>query len=198
MNIASRLKLAAAFVVVGITAPGMAQAHPLASESLGLLAGFSHPLRGFDHVLAMVAVGLYAYQQGGRALWGLPLAFVVMMAAGAGLGMAGINPTNALTESGIAGSLLLFGLLLTLGRRLPFAVTAGLVGLFAIFHGLAHVEEMPQSVSALAYASGFVIATVLLHATGLGLADAFRTYRAAVLLRSSGAAVAGAGMAMWI
>lgn len=198
MNIASRSKLATAVTVVGVTAPGMALAHPLASEALGLLAGFSHPLRGLDHVLAMVAVGLYAYQQGGRARWGLPIAFLLMMAAGAVIGMAGVNPTPSLTDAGIAGSLMLFGLLLFLGRRLPVALTASLVGAFAVFHGLAHAQGMPAAALAPAYASGFLIATALLHATGLGLADTFRTYRDAALLRASGAAVAGAGMAMWI
>lgn len=147
--------------------PSAALAHPGHDGMVGAAAGFAHPFGGADHLLAMLAVGLIAALRGGRALWAVPLAFLAMMGLGAGLGMAGL--ALPFVESAILASLVAFGVLALLSRRLPTALLAGLVGAFAVFHGHAHGAEMPETASGLAYALGFVGATALLHAAGLGL-----------------------------
>ncbi|WP_375465769.1 HupE/UreJ family protein [uncultured Methylobacterium sp.] len=174
--------------------PRAALAHPGHGEAAGLAHGFLHPLGGADHVLAMVAVGLLAALRGGRALWALPAAFLALMAAGAGLGMAGIALPFA--ETGISLSIVAFGLAAGFGLGLPVAVLAALVGAFAVFHGDAHGAEMPESASGLVYGLGFLAGTALLHAAGLGLGliavRASRTRSAPVL----GGTVAASGLAI--
>lgn len=150
-----------------LLAPGAVLAHPGHGEAVGFGHGFAHPIGGLDHVLAMVAVGLLAALRGGPARWGLPVAFMAMMAAGAGLGVFGIGLPFA--EAGIALSLVAFGLAIVFAARLPLPALIGLVGVFAVFHGYAHGAEMPETASGLAYGMGFLSATALLHAAGLGL-----------------------------
>ena len=157
----------AGILLPGLLAPGAALAHPGHGEAMGLAAGFAHPLGGLDHVAAMVAVGLIAALRGGRALWLLPLVFLAMMALGAGAGMLRLPLPFA--EAGILASLVAFGLLTVFGRGLPLALLAGLLGAFAVFHGHAHGVEMPETASGLRYSLGFLGATALLHAAGLGL-----------------------------
>ena len=144
-----------------------ASAHTGLADTSGFAHGFLHPLNGIDHVLAMVAVGVYAALLGGRALWLVPLAFVAMMAAGGALGIAGIPVPFA--EIGIALSVLVLGLAIAFRLRIPALAAIAVVGLFAIFHGYAHGAEMPETASGFAYGVGFVVATVLLHALGIGL-----------------------------
>jgi urease accessory protein len=129
-------------------------------------AGFVHPFTGLDHLLAMLAVGLWAAQLGGRWTWAVPLAFVGSMALGGALGFGGVK--LPLAEPMIAASVLVFGLLVALRVQLRVSGLA-LVGVFALFHGIAHAVEIPQEVSRLVYAAGFVLATALLHAAGVGL-----------------------------
>ena len=132
----------------------------------GFAAGFAHPLGGLDHVLAMVAVGLLAAEIGGRALWTVPAAFLGMMALGGALGMAGMSAPAL--ETAIALSVVVLGLAASLRIPLGGAAAATLVGFFAVFHGVAHGAEAGQGVSGLSYAGGFLLATALLHACGLG------------------------------
>ncbi|WP_375454364.1 HupE/UreJ family protein [uncultured Methylobacterium sp.] len=174
--------------------PQAALAHSGHGEAAGLAHGFLHPLGGADHVLAMVAVGLLAGLRGGRAPWVLPASFLTLMAAGAGLGMAGIGLPFA--ETGIGLSIVAFGLAAVFGLGLPVSALAALVGGFALFHGYAHGAEMPETASGLVYGLGFLAGTALLHAAGLGLgliaAHAGRTRVAPVL----GGAVAASGAAL--
>jgi urease accessory protein len=159
--------LAAAFVLVPAAAfahTGHADAGGLASS---LMHGLAHPITGIDHVLAMVAVGVLAAQLGGRALWLVPLSFVAVMAAAGTFGMAGIRMPSA--EVGIALSVVVLGVAIAVSRKLPALATMALVGFFALFHGYAHGAEVPAAASAFSYAAGFIVATALLHAMGVGL-----------------------------
>lgn len=148
----------AAFAHVGIGA--------VTGTATGLASGFAHPLTGLDHVIAMVLVGMLAWQLGGRAVWLVPSTFVVVMALAGALGMAGI--TLPVVEVGIALSLIALGAAVALGLRLPTALAMAMVGLFAIFHGHTHGTEMPENVGGVVYGLGFVLATALLHAAGIG------------------------------
>lgn len=138
-----------------------------AGHDSAMLAGLSHPLGGVDHLLAMLAVGLWAGQQGGAARWQAPLAFVALLAVGGALGAAGLWLPGV--EAGIAASVLALGLLLAARARLPRWAGLGLTGGFALLHGLAHGAEMPASASLLAYGAGFVAASAALHLAGLAL-----------------------------
>jgi urease accessory protein len=158
--------LPVAFAVLAATG-GAAFAHPGHGDAGGFAHGFLHPLGGLDHVLAMVAVGLFAAHLGGRALWLVPATFVVVMAAGGALGMAGV--TVPLVEAGIALSVVVLGLAVALRMNVPTLAAMALVGFFAIFHGHAHGTEMPQDSSGVAYAAGFLLATALLHTAGIAL-----------------------------
>ena len=158
-----RLKLALAALLA--LAPTAALAHTGAGIEHDLMHGFLHPFGGLDHVLAMVAVGVFAFVLGGRALWLVPLSFVGMMVVGFALGIAQVG--MPFVELGIALSSVVIGAAAALGRPMPVALATGLVGVFAIFHGHAHGAEMPDTAGGLTYALGFVIATALLHATGI-------------------------------
>ena len=155
-------------VAVALAATAMpALAHTGVGATSGLAAGFTHPLLGLDHLLAMIAVGLFAASRGGKALWLVPLAFVAMMAAGGLLAMAGIG--LPMVELGIALSVVVLGAAVALRLSLPVAGAMALVGAFALFHGHAHGAEMPAGASAMSYALGFVLATAMLHAVGVGI-----------------------------
>jgi len=142
-------------------------AHTGVGETSGFAHGFMHPIGGLDHVLAMVAVGLFASHLGGRALWLVPLAFVGMMAVGGALGMAGIDVP--FVGFGISLSIVVLGAIVALRLDLPTIVAMAVVGFFAIFHGHAHGAEMPETSSGLAYGLGFILATAVLHGVGIGL-----------------------------
>ncbi|MBB3463329.1 HupE/UreJ family protein [Rhizobium sp. BK377] len=177
--------------------PVAAYAHTGVGEAAGLAHGFSHPISGLDHILAMVMVGILAFQLGGRAVWAVPATFLLVMALGGAFGIAGINVP--FVETGIALSVIVLGAIIALNIRASTSVAMGIVGLFAIFHGHAHGAEMPETAAGVAYAAGFMIATALLHVAGLGLGlmiARFGQRRGAVVVRSAGgvAAVAGAGL----
>lgn len=176
-------------LLVALAAP--AWAHP--GHGVGLAAGLAHPFGGLDHVLAMVAVGLWAVQLGGRALWLVPAGFVIAMLGGAALGWAGIGVVPA--EPGILASVLLLGLLVAFAVRLPLALGLAVVGAFALCHGDAHGAELPAGADALTFAAGFALATAVLH--GLGMA-AGRVARDGRLLRWSGAGIAAAGLVLMV
>jgi urease accessory protein len=158
----------ALIAILAILLPTAAFAHPGHAELPGLLSGFMHPVGGLDHVLAMVAVGVFAYVLGGRALWLVPLSFVGMMAVGFLLGVGQID--MPFVELGIALSSVVIGGVAALGRPMPVVAASALVGVFAIFHGHAHGAEMPAGAAGFEYAVGFIVATALLHLAGIGAA----------------------------
>jgi urease accessory protein len=175
--------------------PALASAHTGVGSTLGFAHGFAHPIGGVDHVLAMVAVGIFAANLGGRALWAVPLTFMALMAVGGGFGMAGMP--LPFVEIGIALSIVVLGLAVAIRFEWPVAAAMALVGLFAVFHGHAHGTEMPVDASGAAYALGFVIATGLLHlagvAVGLGIGKAGVRYSSRIT-QAGGVAVAFAGI----
>jgi urease accessory protein len=154
-------------VLLASSFPTLALAHVGMGSAQGLSQGLLHPLSGIDHVLVMVAVGVFAFQVGGRALWFVPLSFVGMMIVGGALGMSGVELPFA--EIGIGLSVVVLGLVVALRLDLPVAGAMALVGLFAVFHGHAHGAEMPDTASGLGYGTGFVLATALLHVAGIEL-----------------------------
>ena len=147
--------------------PTAAFAHPGIGDAHGFVAGFAHPLGGLDHILAMVTVGIFAWQLGGRALWLVPATFILAMAVGGALGMAGVPVP--FVELGIAASVIVLGAVVAFARKAPVAIAVGLVGVFAIFHGHAHGAEMPETASGFEYTLGFVLATAGLRGYGIGL-----------------------------
>lgn len=185
---------ALAAAVLAVSA-GVAQAHTGVSSVAGFTAGVAHPLGGLDHLLAMVAVGLWAAQLGGRALWAVPVSFVAMMTAGFLLGFGGIAVPAV--EPAIAVSLLALGLVVATALRVPAAAGALLVGFFAIFHGHAHGSELPAAASAVAYAAGFLGATAALHGVGIAIGLALQG-RLAWLERLGGVGIAAAGLVLLI
>jgi urease accessory protein len=187
------LALTCAILAAAAISPAESLAHTGVGLEGGIVSGFAHPIRGWDHVAAMVAVGLWGAFLGRPALWVLPVVFPLVMAFGAVLGILDI-PVPAI-ETGIAASAIILGLLILLAARLPLWAAGSIVGGFAIFHGYAHGAELPQAVDPFAYAAGFVIATGLLHLTGIafGLLLKWPAGRAAV--RAGGGAIAGVGLA---
>ena len=144
-----------------------AMAHTGVGDTHGFVHGFLHPVSGVDHVMAMFAVGLLAANWGGRALYFLPMSFLFMMTAG---GVLGLNAVEIpMVELGISASLIVFGLALALNISLPVIAGMAIIGFFALFHGHAHGSEMPADVSGMDYAAGFLLATAILHASGIGL-----------------------------
>jgi urease accessory protein len=166
--------------------------HSHMSFSEGLL----HPFSGLDHVLAMVAVGLWASQLGGRALWLLPLTFPVVMAVGAALGFGGVS--LAWIEIGIALSVVVLGAMVAFRARPSLAVSVPLIGLFALLHGYSHGVELPAEASALSYAAGFIGATLVLHLIGIGLGLSFNRLPVRFAARTAGGAIAVLGVALLV
>jgi urease accessory protein len=197
----SNRKLAAVLAFLALT-PVLAQAHPIPGEVHSFMGGFSHPLSGLDHILAMVAVGLWAAQLGGRALYLVPAAFVSLMTVGGAMGMAGINlpmfSSSSMVETGIMVSILVFGLLIATAIRLPAVAGMAIVGVFALFHGHSHGTELPAAASGFTYAVGFILATALLHACGIGLGLLAQKKLPAPAIRLAGAAIVVAGICLWV
>jgi urease accessory protein len=176
--------------------PATAFAHIQQGEAVGFLSGFSHPISGLDHVLAMMAVGLWGAQLGAPAVWLLPVAFPMVMAMGGMLGLMGV-PLPGI-EYGIAASAILLGAAVMFEVRPPLVLAAILVSFFAIFHGHAHGTELPPGQSALLYSMGFVIATGCLHAAGIGIGTVHRWSWGQRLLRVAGGVVTVGGIFfMW-
>jgi urease accessory protein len=175
-----------------LTTSSAALAHPGHNIS-GFAAGLTHPFSGLDHLLAMVAVGLWAAQSRGRKIWLLPAIFMTMLAVGAGL--ATQWQALPLVEAGIATSVLALGLLIALSFRLPAMLGVAVTALFGLLHGYAHGLELPQSASPAAYALGFLAATATLHFSGI-LIGVFTRNRFAMLARSLGIAIAASGVWM--
>ena len=178
------------FAIALFLSPALAFAHA-GHDHAGLLAGLAHPLFGLDHLLAMLAVGLWAAQQAGMLRWALPLTFLASMLLGGLLGFAGLQ--LPLLETGIAASVLALGLLIAVAVRLPTAFALGLTGLFALSHGVAHGLELPALTSPYGYAAGFLLATATLHGLGYVLVRQLpAVVTPLVRLLGAGTAVAGA------
>jgi urease accessory protein len=171
--------------------PTLAAAHPGLGDAHDAVHGFMHPLGGLDHILAMGAVGIFAARLGGRALWLVPASFVLAMAAAGVLGITGV--ALPFVEVGIALSVIALGAVIALRLELPVVVAMATVAFFALFHGHAHGAEMPETLSGVAYALGFMAATVLLHAVGIALGLLARSARVAQI---GGAAITLAGIAV--
>lgn len=158
----------------------------------GFASGFAHPLGGLDHVVAMVAVGLWGAFLGTPAIWLLPIVFPLVMAFGGLLGIAGVPIPSV--EVGIASSAVVLGLMVAAGVRAPIWLAAVIVGAFAIFHGYAHGTELPSGANAIGYSAGFVIATGLLHLAGIALGLLTRWKAGEWLVRGAGVAISAAGV----
>ena len=183
------------FVAFLVFAPAAALAHTGHDDASGLAHGFVHPMTGIDHVLAMVAVGVLAAQYGGRALWLVPLSFLVAMAIAGVIGMAGIVVPVA--EVGIGVSVVVLGLAIAFQLRPPTFVAMAVVGFFALFHGYAHGAELPDGMTGLSFALGFLLATALLHGTGVGLGLLMqRQASSRRLIQAGGGAMALVGIAV--
>ena len=185
----------AAVAAALLLAAPQAAAHLFTEAGAGWNAGFSHPFSGLDHVLAMLAVGLWAAQIGRPALWLLPLAFPLTMALGGLLGTYGMP--LPWVESGIAASVLVLGVMIALALKPPLWACTGLVMLFAVFHGHAHGTELPETASPALYGLGFVIATAILHAIGLGIGRLKRWAVLQQLVRQGGWAIAATGVVLF-
>jgi len=188
-----RLGAAVLAVLVTLLAfPGDAWAHDVGGQAAGFLSGLYHPISGLDHVLAMVAVGLWGAQLGQPAVWVLPVTFPMVMAFGGMLGLIGV-PIPGI-EIGIAVSALLLGLMVCTEARPRLEWAAVLVGFFAVFHGHAHGVELAVGQSAIYYSLGFTMATGSLHAVGIGIGVVHRWPQGRIALRFMGAGVAAAGV----
>src|SRR5215470_3361721 len=166
-------------------------AHEQAGVSGGLISGLLHPLTGIDHLIAMVAVGIWGAQLGAPAIWVLPITFPLVMAFGGVLGVLGIP--LPMPEAVIALSAFVLGAAVAVRLRVTFAAAAVIVGVFAIFHGHAHGAELPSAANPLAYGVGFVVATGLLHLAGIAIGTLSRWPAGERLIRGLGAAIAALG-----
>lgn len=183
------------FVLLALVALVMApaaQAHVAEGGAGSVMAGLLHPVTGLDHVVAMVAVGLWGAVLGMPAVWLLPVAFPMVMAFGGLAGMVGLPLPGV--ETGIALSALVLGVMVMLQQRLPLMVAAGLVGLFALFHGYAHGLELPDGADALLFSLAFVVATGLLHLVGIALGELARFPWGRGVQRACGGLIAVVGV----
>jgi urease accessory protein len=187
------LSLAAAATIGFSTA---ALAHVGDHSHMSFTEGLLHPFSGLDHVLAMVAVGLWASQLGGRALWLLPLTFPAVMAVGAALGMSGV--ALPWVEIGIAGSAMVLGAVVALALRPSLAISIPLIGAFALLHGYSHGIELPASASALSYGAGFIAATLVLHAVGIATGLIAGRLPVRFAARTAGGAIAVLGVVLLV
>lgn len=188
----SSLAATALLALLAAALPTDAVAHILKGESIGFFSGFEHPISGLDHVIAMVAVGLWGAQLGMPAIWVLPVTFPLVMACGGFLGLIGVPLPGS--EIAIALSGVCLGAAVLLELRPPLWMAGILVGIFGLFHGYAHGYELPPGQNALLYSLGFVLATGLLHATGIAIGLIHRWQWGQLALRGAGAFVLCGGM----
>lgn len=176
-----------------LSLPALAHAHSGDGLVFNCASGILHPLHGLDHLAAVIAVGVWATQLGGRARWSIPAVFIGMMAFGAVLGANGFSLPGL--EPMIAASVLAVGGLIATAIRLPGEVNSGLVGMFALLHGVAHGAEIPAGATALSYGVGFMIATAALLLVGVALGTV-SLRRPPLFSRGLGAACAATGFAL--
>lgn len=168
-------------------------AHSEGGMGRGFISGFTHPLLGWDHVVAMVAVGLWGAFLEKPAIWILPVVFPLVMALGGSLGVVGV-PLPAV-ETGIAASAIVLGAMIAFALKPPLPVAAVIVGAFAVFHGHAHGTELPEAANAIAYSVGFVIATGMLHLGGIAFGLLVRWPQGRIAVRAAGGVIALVGVA---
>lgn len=191
MTVRKVLQFASGVASLSVLTASAALAHEQTGVGGGLASGLLHPLTGLDHLIAMVAVGIWGAQLGGVAIWVLPIVFPLVMALGAVAGILKI--ALPLPELVIALSALVLGLAVALRIRVPFAAAAAIVAVFAIFHGHAHGVELPSAANPLAYGCGFVVATGLLHACGITIGALARWPGGERVIQGVGAAIAALG-----
>lgn len=184
--------IAFAMVVAALLLPSNASAHIVKGEAIGFVSGFEHPICGLDHIIAMVAVGLWGAQLGAPAIWLLPVTFPLVMAFGGFLGLVGVALPGS--EIAIALSGVCLGCAVLMEMRPPIWGGAALVGTFGLVHGYAHGAELPPGQNALLYSIGFVLATGLLHATGITIGLVHRWEWGRRLLQGAGAVVLCGGL----
>jgi urease accessory protein len=172
--------------------PATLYAHVGSGGAGGFFTGMQHPVSGFDHVLAMIAVGLWGAQLGAPGLWLLPIAFPMMMAFGGMLGLMGLPLPGV--EVGIAVSAIVLGIMIFREARPALGISLAIVAFFAVFHGHAHGTELPPGQSGLLYSMGFVLATGCLHGVGIAIGLVHRWETGRLLLRGAGAVVFAAGL----
>jgi urease accessory protein len=191
-SFAQKASLAALVAVATTGFSSAAFAHVGDHSHMSFAEGLAHPFSGLDHILAMVAVGLWASQIGGRALWLLPLTFPAVMAAGAALGLSGV--ALPWVETGIAASVMVLGAAIAFALRPSLAISVPLIGAFALLHGYSHGLELPADASALSFGAGFIAATLMLHMVGIALG--FAAARAPIRFAAQGAggAIAAVGV----
>ena len=177
--------------LMGLAGVSQALAHVRQGQTQGLLTGLAHPLSGLDHMLAMIAVGLWGAQLGSPALWLLPVTFPLVMSIGGFLAQVGVHVPGV--EIGVALSALLLGLMVAFEAKPNLPLAAALVAVFAIFHGHAHGTELPPEQSGLTYSIGFVISTGCLHLAGITMGLAYKWRAGQLAIRLIGAAVAVGG-----
>lgn len=179
-------------VVILFLSNSLSYAHGGTGLSSGLAGGFMHPLSGLDHIAAMVAVGLWGAFLGRPAIWLLPVVFPLIMVVGGVFGMLHL-PIPAI-ETGIASSAIVLGLMVALAARPPLWVAAIMVAIFAIFHGYAHGAELPNATNPIAYSIGFVVATGLLHLSGIAFGLLVEWPQGKIAVRLGGAVIALVGV----
>jgi len=192
MSMLARSLVLISAIVAATTMPEAALAHTEGGVAGGFVSGLLHPVLGWDHVVAMVAVGLWGAFLGAPAIWILPVVFPLVMALGAAFGIVGL-PLPAV-EVGIAASAVVLGALILMAARPPLWVAAVIVGLFAIFHGYAHGTELPTAANPFAYGVGFVIATGALHMIGIAFGLLVRWPTGAYAVRAGGGVVSLVGL----
>jgi urease accessory protein len=188
----ARARLLSSTFLATALLPSAAFAHTASGALGGFATGFVHPISGVDHVLAMLAVGMWGAQLGAPALWALPVAFPLVMAVGGVAGILGLPLPSV--EWGIALSVVVLGSMIALERRPGLALAGLLVAFFAVFHGYAHGIELPGRTGALAYSAGFVVATGTIHLVGIALGLVTRLPNGVQALRAGGSAIAAAGV----
>jgi urease accessory protein len=187
-----KFALVAVFALLAALVPADAFAHIVKGEAIGFVSGFEHPISGLDHIIAMVAVGLWGAELGMPAIWILPVTFPLIMAFGGFLGLIGVPLPGS--ELAIALSGVCLGAAVLTEFRPPLWVAAALVGVFGLFHGYAHGAELPPGQNALLYSIGFILATGLLHLTGITIGLVHRWPWGQAVLRGAGALVCCGGL----
>lgn len=184
-------RIAAALAILSLW-PSHAFAHQAGGTLGGFASGFTHPILGLDHMLAMLAVGIWGAQIGGRSLWTMPVTFPLIMALGGFLGAAGLP--FPYVEIGIASSVIVLGAVIAFKLKPSEAISYVIIGAFALCHGHAHGTELPQAADGAAYGIGFVLATGLIHLAGIGVGAAAKRPWEGKLARACGACISMAGV----
>jgi urease accessory protein len=184
-----------ACLLAALSMPEMAFAHTGKGAAGGFISGFKHPLTGWDHVAAMVAVGIWGAILGRPAIWMLPVIFPLVMTVGGFMGMVGIDIPNNIITLGIALSSILMGSAIIMKWRAPLIVAAIAAGFFAIFHGNIHGQNLPSAANPATYSLGFVLGSGSLHLAGITLGMLEKVPYGSVIIRLAGAVIVGTGIA---